>query len=76
MTDKEFSQLQNLVTKLQSTAEQASRADQTFKRYHLSSLDLLEELPAHLSQLKYALKVVENNPVNSSKATRRTNLSR
>jgi len=71
MTDKEFSQLQDLITKLKNMTEKAYESDETFRKYHSFSLELLNRLPEHLSSLIHGLNVVKNSPINQSESPKK-----
>ena len=64
MTDKDFSELQDLIIKLQTIAKKASKSNQIFKKYHSSSLELLDKTPSHLSNLISGLRVIEKKSIN------------
>jgi len=71
MTDKEFVQLQTLISKLQDTVHHASKVDQTFKRYHFTSVELLNNLPDQLNNLRNGINVTQQafkKSVNKSKS--------
>jgi len=71
MTNKEFSQLQDLISKLQNTAEKAHKSNQTFRKYHSSSLELLNKIPDHLNSLIHGLNMIEKSPINKSESQKR-----
>jgi len=59
MNQEDFIKLHGLLAKLDVAAKKAVSTDNTFKKYHTSSIEVLKQLPVHLRQIEQGLKTAK-----------------
>jgi len=59
MNKHDFATLQSLLEKLNTAASKAAQTDLSFKKYHASSMHVLQNLPGHLYQLEQGLRTAK-----------------
>lgn len=62
MNHDDFIKLNGLLAKLDAATNKAATIDNTFKKYHTSSMERLKDLPLHLRQLEQGLKTAKVIP--------------
>lgn len=62
MNHEDFIKLHGLLAKLDIAARKAASTDGTFKKYHTSSIKVLNDLPVHLRQIEQGLKTANIIP--------------
>ncbi len=56
MNQEDFIKLHGLLAKLDVAAKKAATTDNTFRKYHNTSIEVLKQLPVHLRQIEQGLK--------------------
>ena len=59
MNQEDFIKLHGLLAKLDIAASKAITTDNTFKKYHNGSIEVLRQLPVHLRQIEQGLKTAK-----------------
>ena len=55
MNHDDFNKLNGLLAKLDVATAKAATTDGTFKKYHISSIEILKQIPEHLRSLEQGL---------------------
>lgn len=77
MDSSDFIELQILIAKLKIVSRKAASTDKAFKKYHQSSIAVLETIPQHLTSLQQGLSIVkpiQKEEINQSKGVRKKEL--
>ena len=56
MDTKDFNRLIGLLAKLDNATNQAKRIDESFRKYHNQSIEVLKEMPQHLKRIEQGLR--------------------
>ena len=59
MTGHDFNRLMGLLAKLNSATNLAVQRDGSFRKYHTSSLEVLNDLPTHLKRIEQGLRTAK-----------------
>lgn len=59
MESNDYIELQILLAKLKKATRKAAITDKSFKKYHQSSIDVLETIPQHFTALQQGLSIVQ-----------------
>ncbi|MCP3929822.1 MAG: hypothetical protein GY705_12055 [Bacteroidetes bacterium] len=59
MKNRDFDRLNQLIQKLSSSMQKASKTDGSFKKYHNKSLEVINELPHHLKHIEQGLRTAK-----------------
>ena len=59
MNSHDFNRLLGLLAKLDAATNRAVQTDGSFRKYHTSSIEMLNEMPQHLKRLEQGLRTAK-----------------
>lgn len=75
MNAQDFIELQILIARLKKVTKDVSSTDNTFKKYHQTSIEFLESIPQHLSILQHSIGHVTRTSIQTQKQEKNINIA-